>query len=464
MTGAQQTVIERFAGFSTSLAFSDLPAEVVEAARFRILDVLGSALWGVHAGTAAAMRRVVEPVGGSEQATLIGRPMRLPATQAAYLNSCASPALLDTCRFSVTHPGIVTIPAALAVAEQQGASGRDLITAVVAGYEVLIRLGRASRVADRGFVPTAVWGAFASATASARLMRLDERSTCHALALAATKGAGLLEAYVAIDSARNQFGRACQAGVLATSLAQEGVVGNLRILEGGGMEGTRGFFQAYNDSAVPGDILQGLGTDYGLPRVAPKMHDGCRYTNAAADAVLDLVRAHGLRADDVRCVRVRTFALALNVSVRHPTTASEALFCLEYVVAVALLEGNVSTDKFTLERLQDPAVRTLMAKVEVALDQEIEHEYPGKLGLLLEVDTVDGRLLSSRMDFPRGEPENPMAPADCEAKFLRLASPLLGTDRAGEIVEVVSHLDALDNISSLMALSRPKHALESRVS
>jgi len=464
MTGAPQTVIERFAGFSTALAFSDLPSEVVEAARFRILDVLGSALWGVHAGTAAAMRRVVEPTGGSEQATVIGRPTRLPTTQAAYLNSCASPALLDTCRFSVTHPGIVTIPAALAVAEHRGASGRELITAVVAGYEVLIRLGRASRVADQGFVPTAVWGAFAAATASARLMRLDERTTCHALALAATMGAGLLEAYVAIDSARNQFGRACQAGVLAASLAEEGVVGNLRILEGGGMEGTRGFFQAYAKSGVPIDMLQGLGSDYGLLRVAPKVHDGCRYTNAAADAVLDLMRTHGLRADDVRSVRVRTFALALNVSVRHPTTASEALFCLEYVVAVALLEGNVSTDKFTLERLHAPLVRALMAKVEVALDEEIEREYPDKLGLVLDVDTVDGRLLTSRMDFPRGEPENPLSPADCEDKFLRLASPLLGADGAADVVSVASRLDTLDDVAPLMALSRPRFASESGVS
>lgn len=460
MTRGDPTIIESFARFSSSLEFSDLPAEAVEAARFRILDVLGSALWGVHAGTAAAMRRVVEPAGGVEQSTVIGRTTRLPAAQAAYLNSCASPALLDTCRFSVTHPGIVTIPAALAVAEQRRVSGRDLITAVVAGYEVLIRLGRASRVADRGFVPTAVWGAFAAATASARLMRLDERTTCHALAVAATMGAGLLEAYVAIDSARNQFGRACQAGVLAASLAEEGVVGNLRILEGGGMEGTRGFFQAYADSGVPAEMLHGLGTDYGLPRVAPKVHDGCRYTNAAADAVLDLMRTQSLRADNVRSVRVRTFALALNVSVRNPATASEALFCLEYVVAVALLEGNVSTDKFTLERLQDPAVRALMAKVEVALDEEIEREYPGKLGLSLEVDIVDGRLLTSRMDFPRGEPENPLTPADCEAKFLRLASPLLGADRASDVVGVVRRLDTLNDITPLMALTRPRLAGE----
>lgn len=458
MSSEHLSVIERIATFVATTDYTDLPAEVVASARLRILDVFGSALWGVHAGTAAAMRRVVEPTGGSAQSTVIGRPVKLPAAQAAYLNSCASPALLDTCRFSVTHPGIVTVPAALAVAELHGSSGRDVIAAVSVGYEVLIRLGQASRVADRGFVPTAVWGGFAAAAASARLMRLDERTTSHALSLAATMGAGLLEAYVAIDSARNQFGRACQAGVLAASLAREGVVGNLRILEGGGMEGTRGFFQAYNDSGVSGDLLDGLGLDYGLPRVAPKVHDGCRYTNAAADAMLELVRLQGLRAEDVERVRVRTFALALNVSVRHPSTVSEALFCLEYVVAVALLAGNVSTDKFTLERLQDPSVRALMARVQVSLDEEIESEYPSKLGLALEVDTVDGRLLRSRLDFPRGEPENPLTVADCEDKFLRLATPLLGTSRAGEIVSAVAQLDTLADMHALMALSRAEHA------
>jgi 2-methylcitrate dehydratase PrpD len=434
--------------------FEDLPPPVVKAAKWRLLDLLGSALWGVHVGTASAMRAVVEPLGGVEESTVLGRHGRLPALWASYLNSCASPALLDTCRFSVTHPGIVTMPAALAVAEQFESNGKDFITAVAVGYEILIRLGKATRPTDRGFVPTAVLGPFAAAAAAAKLMSLDAQQTLNALALAATMGAGLLEAYAAIESGRNQFGRACQSGVLAAMLAAKGMKGNPRMLEGGGLAGTRGFVAAFSDHFDPAALTADLGLDFGLPNVAPKIHDGCRYANAAADATLQLVREHGLRAQQVQRVRIRTFALALKVSVRKPTTVSGALFCLEFIVATALLSGDVFNDKFTLERLADPQTQHLMALTDVSLDDEIEREYPGKLGLAMEVDTVDGHTLTCRLDFPKGEPENPLTAKECEDKFRHLSTPMLSTGRSSEIISVVASLERLANLSTLTHLCR----------
>lgn len=455
MTPTAPSAIDRFAGFIASTRFEELPAEVVETAKLRVLDVLGSALWGVNAGTAAAMRRTVEPAGGSKEATVIGRGVKLPATSAAYLNSSASPALLDTCRFSVTHPGIVTVPAALAAAQLTQANGRDFLLAVVLGYEVLIRIGLHARVAERGFVPTALLGPFGAAAASARLLRLNADFTANALANSAGMGAGLLEAYSAIDSARSQFGRASQGGLLAGLLAQQGVAGNCSILEGGSMEGTPGFFQAFGQDVDTDKLTQDLGADWSILRVASKIHDGCRYTNAAADAAQQLMREHGLTAERVAHIRIGTFALALEVSVRNPTTVSGALFCMEFVVATVLLCGDVFTHRFTLARLNDPATRELMAKVTVELDPQLQENYPRRLGLCMEVETTGGRTLRTTIDFPRGEPENPLTNAECKEKFLHLAMPLLGTERANEVFRTANRLETLPSIEGLLELCAP---------
>jgi 2-methylcitrate dehydratase PrpD len=458
MTTPAPSTLQRLADFVASARFEDLPHEVVEAAQLRVLDLLGSALWGVNSGTAAAMRRTVEPAGGRPEATVLGRGMKLPAPSAAYLNSSASPALLDTCRFSVTHPGIVTVPAALAAAQLAQANGRDFLLAVVLGYEILIRLGLHARVAERGFVPTALLGPFAAAAASARLLRLNADMTAHALAISAGMGAGLLEAYSAIDSARSQFGRASQGGLLAALLAQQGVAGNRFILEGGSMEATPGFFQAFGQEVDTGKLTRDLGADWGILRVAPKIHDGCRYTNAAADATQRLMREQGLTADRVAHIRIGTFALALEVSVRNPTTVSGALFCMEFVVATALLCGDVFNHRFTADRLSDPEVRGLMAKVSVALDPQLQEDYPQRLGLRMEVETTDGRTLRTTIDFPRGEPENPLTRSDCEQKFQHLARPLLGADRAGAVLDQVQRLHALASLDPVLDLCAPEAA------
>lgn len=449
------TLLARLAAIVDRTRYEDLPAEVIQAAKWSVLDQVGSALWGVHVGTADAMRRVYEPLGGTAESTVIGRPSKLPALSASYLNSAASPALLDTCRFSTTHPGIVVIPAAIAAAEQRGQSGRQLILAVALGYEVMIRLGAATRVSDRGFVPTTVLGPVGAAAAAAKLAGLDRQATTDALAIASTMGAGLLEAYAAIDSGRNQFGRASQGGLLACLLAAEQMRGNPLMLEGGGFQGTRGFLDAFSAEARISFITDGLASGWGITRVATKIHDGCRYANAAADAALQLARAHAIAPDSVLRIRARTFKLALDVSVRTPTTVSGALFCMEFIIAMALIHGDVFNDRFSLQQLEAPRTRELMAKIDVGLDDALEAAYPGKLGLAMEIDTVDGRTVACQVDFPKGEPENPLSREDRIGKFEHLSRPLLGAHGLQRVIDAVDRLEHLDHIDELTRLCRP---------
>jgi 2-methylcitrate dehydratase PrpD len=443
--------IEYLADSIVEVGFEVLPDAVVTEAKWRILDYFGSVLWGVHVGTAAQMRTVVEAFGGKPQAQVLGRPTRLPSVWAAYLNSCAAPALLDTCRRTASHPGIVVIPAALAAAEAANATGQDLIAGIVWGYEALIRLAGAVPFQERGFDATSVAGSFGAAAAAAKILKLSRETVANALALASSTSNGLSEAYAAIDSSRNQFGRASQSGLFAALLAKQGVIGNWKILEGGQFEDSQGLLTAFSDHSDESRLLAPLGSNWGVLQVGAKSHDGCRYTNAAADAILALVAEHKFSANDVRRIRVGTFERALALAVRQPTTVSGALFCIEFVVATAILTGDVFNDKFTLERLNDPAVRGLMSTVDVYLDEDLHGAYPTKLGLKMDVELRDGRAIQCEMSYPRGEPEFPLTAAEYERKFLTLSTPVLTEPVASRLMRACIELETIGSVTDLIS-------------
>lgn len=454
-SAASEPIASTLARWVARTTAAPLAAPLAEAARWRILDHVGSALWGVHAGTSRHAYEVAAALAPAGNASLIGRAAQVPPYWAAYVNSSAAPALLDTCRFSESHPGIVVVPAALAVAESLGANGTALAKAVVIGYELMVRLARAAPLVQRGWDPTNIVGAVAVAAACASLYGLTEEQTADAIGIAALAGGGLLEAYAAIESGRHQFGRTSQAGVWAVLLAQRGVRGPTRILEGGALQGTRGFLEAYGDA--PADraaLLRALGDEWAIGQVGAKVHDGCRYTNATTDLVLELVQRHRFAVAQVRAVRIGTFDAALDVSVRDPQTVSGALFCLEFVAATALLEGDAFADRFTPARVADAEVRALMRKVTVAPDADAQARYPQQWCTRLEIDLDDGRTLAAASPFPRGEPELPLTADESSAKFMRMATPLLGASGAATALEIGRSVVELSDLRELTAACR----------
>lgn len=446
--------------FVSGLDMAALPEAVRATAQLRLLDALGAGLWGAHEAIGAGTRAALGGEGGAPPtAMVIGTATRFSPVAAAYANAAAGSVLCDTCRFSESHPGAVIPQTVLAFATQYGRSGEEALLALVAGYEVMLRIGRIVRPMALGFEPTGVIGPLGCAAAAARLIGLDAHGIATAICLAAGMGGGLVEAYGDIECARNQFGHAAGAGATAALLAAQGVRANMRMLEGGATQGGRGFLKTFGAPAWEG-LLDGLGEDFAISRVGAKIHGGCRFIHAPADLAIALARETGLPAERVARLQVRTFAAALDVRVADPKTAGEAMFSMEYCLATAWRNGDLFVDRFTPAALSDAATRALMQRVDLIVDAEADSAYPARWPVTLVLEADDGRRWERSADFPAGEPENPLSEATCRDRFLRMAAPLLGETRAAQAAALWLKLGAGTDLAEAIRSVTPEEVTE----
>lgn len=373
----------------------------------------------------------------------------MPARSAALLHGTAAHAaeVDDSFRDAMYHPGAATVAAALAAAQEGGRTGLDFLRAVVLGYEVSTRIGVVlGRSHYRYWHNTGTVGTFGAAAAAASLRGLDGAAFAHALATAATFAAGLQQAF-RMDSMSKPLhaGRAAEAGLLAAQLAGRGVTGSLDVLDG-----EAGLGRAMADGPDWSQAAATLGHDFHITRLTFKNHVGCGHTFAAIDAALELMQRHPLRASDLREVRVATYAPALDVAChREPRTAHEARFSLHFVVATALLHGRVRLSAYTPERLADPQLRALMARIRTEVDPALDAAFPGRRAARVEIDTHDGRRLAWRQPDRKGDPELPLSDAELQDKMLELAAPVLGQQRARALLAAIWALDGAADVRAL---------------
>lgn len=446
------SLTERLSTFLVATKSTDLPSAVVDDAKYYTLDWLGSAI----AGTETKPGRMLLAYAASQAgqgATVIGLGEQRNADLAALTSGGLSHIVEmdDLDRASVVHPAAPVIPAALALAEREGRSGLDFLTAVVLGYEVSIRIGEAvGRSHYHFWHNTATCGVFGSAAAAGWLLGLDVEQMAWALGNAGTMAAGLWE-FIA-DGAMSKHlhaGRAASSGLLAADLARLGFTGARRILEG-----KQGFFAATSSDARPDLVVAGLRpgmTGYKISGVSIKPYPSCRHTHPAIDAALALRREHELALEHIEEVQVDTYQAALaltdNPSPTHPYAAK---FSLHYCVACALARGRVGLDDFRPEALEDEAVRRLMAKVIVGLSEELDSYYPQEWPARVRVVLVDGSELAQLVKAPKGDPENPLTQAELEEKF-RLV--IVGTgyeEVADALIKGVNRLQRLDKVRQLL--------------
>ncbi|GAA5232376.1 MmgE/PrpD family protein [Verticiella sediminum] len=443
------SLAEAFGAFVAATRFEALPAAVTEAAKLRILDVLGAAL----AAYGRARHAQLLPLLTSQGATNAwGLRDRLALRDAILLNSFLSHALYleDGSRFSGGHPSSVVIPCAIAFAEAQGASGRDLIAAVVVGYDVFLRLGRAiyPSTVRRGFQSTSVAGAAASAAAAAHLLRHDPGQARNALAIAATLGVGLIAASTSSGSQPLQVARSCEGGALAALFAGQGAVGAGGIIEDG-------FLQAFSDAAPAIDMLAGLGSDFRILETYLKMHGGCRGNHAPVDVVQALRLRHGFDAAEIASLRIAIDSVTDRIAIHEPANGTQAQYCVAFAVAAALANGDASIAQYTDAMLQAPHIRALMERIQVAVDPALDHGYPDRRGAHAEVVLRDGRRFRGAIDNARGEPEQPFAASEVERKFFTLARDVLPLG-GRRVRDLVMDLESLDDVGTLAAaLSSP---------
>jgi 2-methylcitrate dehydratase PrpD len=451
-----QALADRYAG----LQFDDLSGEVVARTRDLLTDTLGVAIGGQQLPSSSLVAALVHEMGGRPDSTIIG-DAAAPAPLAALVNATMAHGLEldDVDNESSLHPGTVVIPTALAVAEARAASGRDTLTAVVAGYDAMIRIGRAAGPAQqyaRGFHPTATCGVFGAAVAAGRLLGLEADALAHALGIAGSFAAGNLE-YMSNGAwtKRLQVGGAAQGGTLAAMLAERGYTGPTNILEG-----PHGFLRSHSASSDVEVLVLGLGDEPdSILDVSIKAFACCRYSHTPVDAVLQLLQRHSIQTTEILAVDVDMVSagMALVAEPRElklaPKNSVDAQFSLPYAIAVALERGAAFTDEFTEQSVSDPAIRRWMPLVHIQAAEDLDAFYPKRWSARVKVKTRSDEhelLLQSC----RGDPDRRLTDAELLVKFQALAAPYLDSEIALKLTNSLAQFELLADVGTVMRLIR----------
>jgi 2-methylcitrate dehydratase PrpD len=463
MTGAA-----RIARFARASAFADLPSEVVEASKLHLLDTLGCGFAAHSAGIGTEAREVSLSAGGQGQSSVIGGGER-SASSAALANGTLCHALDfdDTHTGAITHVSTVVCPAALAVAEQHGSSGADLINAIVVGNEVAIRLGEAARPAYMvtGFHPTSVCGIFGAAAAAGLLMNLDETGLESAIGIAGSMAGGLFE-YLSDGSATKPLhaGWAAHSAIIAAELAARGATGPSTVLEG-----RFGVFHAYH--RLDGDALAGLsdlGERWETPNISFKPYPACHFIHSPLDAVGLALAEHAPPITEIQAVDVELpeagvpLVAAPPEAKLKPRTPYDAKFSLQYSIAARLVRGTVDLDSYTADAIREPRVLDLAARVRCGPGEF--PTYPGALPGRVAIELRDGSVLSGEVAHERGGPQNPMGSNEVRAKFDANAAQALAPAEREVLATTVLALDAFETVRGAIQLgtSSPSPAARAR--
>ncbi|MEW9837894.1 MmgE/PrpD family protein [Mesorhizobium marinum] len=411
------------AAFAAGLRYEDIPDAVVDRTIDFFVDWAGSVLSGAGQRAIVALEKLAETMGPSEGRSeiLVSRRMTSPLF-AALVNAAAAHISEqdDVHNGSVFHPAAVVFPAALATAQHVGASGRDLIAASVAGYEVGIRVGEfLGRSHYRVFHTTGTAGTLAAAVATGRLLGLDAVRMLHAIGSAGTQAAGLWEFLRdAADSKQLHTAKAAADGLTAAFLAMDGFTGARRILEG-----RQGMAAGMSSDADPARLVDRLGARWAVLETSFKFHASCRHTHPAADALLGVLEANDLSAGDVSRIVAHVHQGAIDVlgPVTDPVTVHQAKFSMPATLGLIATHRRAGMAEFDAY-LGDDAARTFLGRVEMQLDPEVDAAYPNRWIGKVSVTTASGEVLQCRVDEPKGDPGNTLSRTEIDAKARRLAA------------------------------------------
>jgi 2-methylcitrate dehydratase PrpD len=446
------------AAYVADLKFDDIPQDVRERAKVLTLDYLGSTIRArQEAESTPALLNMLQALSldGAGEATVFGDSKKWTPAVAALLNGALGHSLDfdDTHADSSLHPSAPVVPAAFAVGEMVGASGEQVLTAIVAGYEVCCRLGNALDPTShyaRGFHPTATAGTYGAAAAAGKLFGLSKEQLISAFGVSGSQAAGSLQFLVnGAWNKRYQVGAAAMNGVIAATLARNDFLGATE-----SVEGKHGLLVGYSDDAHPEKATAGLGTVYETMKIGVKPYPSCRYTHAAIDAIIAMRREHNLTPTQVKRVEIGLHRNGITLTgdaatKRHPTSIVGGQFSMFFTGALALDQGSFGWDDY--RRLGDADIDALADRFDVVQDERLEgqrHPFGGRVSITTE-DGVHERIYAD----PSGEPSSfPDAQAMAQ-KFLQLARPVLNGG-AEKFADAILSLERYDRVSTATALGR----------
>lgn len=454
---AQETAT--LAGYVADLKYDDIPPEVLDRAKVLTLDFLGSAIRArreAESTPSVVNMLAALKLDAAGEATVFGDSRTWTPAVAALLNGTMGHSLDfdDTHADSSLHPSAPVVPAAFAVGEMVGASGREVLTAIVAGYEVCCRLGNALDPTShyaRGFHPTATAGTYGAAAAAGKLFGLSEQQLVYAFGVSGSQAAGSLQFLVnGAWNKRYQVGASAMNGVIAATLAKNDFIGAIE-----SVEGKHGLLIGYTDTPHHEKAVAGLGTTYETMKIGVKPYPSCRYTHAAIDAIVALRREHNLTPDQVKRVEIGLHRNGITLTgdattKRHPTSIVGGQFSMFFTGALALDQGRFGWDDYT--RLGDAAINALADKFDVVQDERLETGRSHPFGARVTITTEDG--VHERLhDDPSGEPTSFPSAQAMSDKFITLARPVLNS-RAQSFADAILSLERFDLIAQATALGR----------
>ncbi len=453
---SKETITATMSRWAAGLRFEDISELAIHQAKRFLLDSVGCALGGYKKHDVKVVLAVLDEIAGRGPATVIGTGRRVDSVSASLAN-----ALMIRCmdyndiywKQDPSHPSDI-FPAALACCERAKSDGKELIVGLVLGHEFEMRFCEAAfpGIRERGW-HHATLTAFVSPIVAGRALHLTWEQIQHAIGISASRHCTL----GAVTAGRLTMMKntvdplATQSGVLAALLAEKGYTGPEHVIDG-----KEGLARCFGPEWKLGILTEGLGNSWRITQCGMKGFPTEALTHTPISAVLDLVRTNDLKPEQVEKIQVRSLARAADIlsdpSKYHPHTKETADHSLPYVIAVALVDRQVTPAQFTMERIMDEQVRAQLKKVEVVADPEIEKVFPVLQRAIVSITTIDGRCFTKQLDFPRGDPRNPLSDQEIEDKFSALAEGVLSKAAQQKVKDAIWRLETLEEVSQLMAL------------
>jgi len=442
------------------LDYNTLSEDVIDRVKYLTLDYLGVAARGSVSDSSRPVHGFIVNVGKApDGAVVIGTDIKAAAPYAAIANGAAAHSLEldDVTNEASLHPAVSTMSAALAAGHIAGCSGKEFIEAIVAGYEVVVRLGISLDPAAhyaQGFHPTGTCGTMGSAITAAKTLKLNQNGLVNALGIAGSQAAGSMEFLTeGAFTKRLHPGWAAHSGIIAALLAREGFTGPGTVLEG-----KFGFLHAYSPRSNPARILENWGNPYKVMETSIKPHACCRYKQGPIDGILKIMRENNLKAPDIEKVTLGILKAGFPIvaqpeELKHnPRTVVDAQFSMPFGAALAIIYGRASLDEYSQENVSSPRVKEIMDRVFCVEDPELEKEFPKKWPASVEILTKKGDRHFTKIDYPKGDPENPLSWDELIKKFETLVESIFPPKRVKEIIDRVQSLEKEDKLDSFAAL------------
>jgi 2-methylcitrate dehydratase PrpD len=434
--------------FIVELRIERLPQDVIEAAKKSLLDWIGVTLGGSKDTVIQILMDVLNEIDGKGQSSIIGHNSRTTMLNAALINGTMSHILDYDDAHSVvrTHPSAPLVPALLVVAEHRALSGRELITALIAGLEATIRIGYAlgKGYYEKGWHATSVLGRLGAAAGVAKLLNLNMGQTSVALGLAATQAGGVRDVFGTMGKPFHA-GKAAMDGLLAALLAKRDFSGPSDLLNP-----EAGFSHVFSDEYDPTFIVNGLGVEYKTLENTFKPYAACLLAHPVIDGLITLKKEHNVEPDTIKEINIWVASLNLKVAGNpEPENGTQAKFSIHAAAALASIYGQATNSMFSNEIINDPRLRALMSKVKPLVDDTLA-ETEAELTVVLD----NGKHHSIHVVTPKGDPRNPLTFDDIAEKMRDLAQGVLSRDATDQIVGLTEDLENLDNVARLLNLCR----------